>query len=89
MSEPEAVRRALEEFLAMEASGWKGQQGTALLSNKTDAAFVRGAVGGLAERGCASIHSLYLDGKPVSMQIVARVRRRSLHLEDHLRRVIP
>jgi hypothetical protein len=72
VSEPEAVRRALEEFLALEASGWKGRQGTALLNDKTDAAFMRGAVGGLAERGCASIHSLYLDGKPVSMQIVAR-----------------
>ena len=71
-SEPQAVRSALEQFLAMEAAGWKGAQGTALLSNKADAAFIRGAIGGLAERGCASIHSLNLDGKPVSMQIVAR-----------------
>jgi len=71
-SEPAAVRRALEEFLVMEAKGWKGQQGTALLSDSTDAAFMRGAVSALAELGCASIHSLYLDGKPVSMQIVAR-----------------
>jgi CelD/BcsL family acetyltransferase involved in cellulose biosynthesis len=71
-SEPAAVRRALEEFLVMEAKGWKGQQGTALLSDSADAAFMRGAVSALAELGCASIHSLYLDGKPVSMQIVAR-----------------
>ena len=33
----------------MEASGWKGRQGTALLSNETDAAFMRGAIGALAE----------------------------------------
>jgi hypothetical protein len=71
-AEPAAVRQALEEFLAMEAKGWKGQQGTALLNDGADAAFMRGAVGALAELGCASIHSLYLDGKPVSMQIVAR-----------------
>ena len=72
VSEPDAVQRALEEFLAMEASGWKGRQGTALLSDQTDAAFMRGAVGALAELGCASIHSLYLNAKPVSMQIVLR-----------------
>jgi CelD/BcsL family acetyltransferase involved in cellulose biosynthesis len=66
------VRQALEEFLAMEASGWKGREGTALLSDGADAAFMRGAVDALADFGCASIHSLYLDGKPVSMQIVGR-----------------
>ena len=71
-SEPQAVRNALEEFLTMEAAGWKGAQGTALLSNDVDAAFIRSAIGGLVDRGCASIHSLNLDGKPISMQIVAR-----------------
>ena len=72
VSEPKAVRAALEEFLTLEASGWKGRQGTALLNDEADAAFMRGAVGALAERERASIHSLYLDGKPVSMQIVVR-----------------
>jgi hypothetical protein len=62
----------MEEFLALEAAGWKGHQGTALLNDPADAAFMRGAVGALADCGRASIHSLYLDGKPVSMQIVAR-----------------
>lgn len=71
-SEPQAVRVALDKFLAMEALGWKGRQGTALLSNKADAAFMRGAVAALAENGRASIHSLNVDGTPVSMQIVAR-----------------
>ncbi len=71
-AEPQAVHAALEQFLTMEASGWKGRQGTALLSEPAHAAFMRGAVGGLAEQGCASIHSLYLDARPVSMQIVAR-----------------
>lgn len=69
---PDAVRGALEEFMAMEAAGWKGREGTALLSDKSDAAFMRGAVGALADAGRAAIHSLYLDGKPVSMQIVVR-----------------
>ena len=39
-SEPEAVRRAFEDFLTLEASGWKGREGTALLSDKADAAFM-------------------------------------------------
>jgi CelD/BcsL family acetyltransferase involved in cellulose biosynthesis len=71
-AEPDAVRRALEEFLTMEASGWKGREGTALLCSTTEAAFMRGAVGALADQGRASVHSLYLNGKPVSMQLVAR-----------------
>jgi CelD/BcsL family acetyltransferase involved in cellulose biosynthesis len=71
-TEPQAVRQAVEEFLAMEASGWKGRQGTALASNEADASFMRGAVSALAEHGCATVHSIHLDGKPVSMQIVAR-----------------
>jgi CelD/BcsL family acetyltransferase involved in cellulose biosynthesis len=72
VSQPGAVCRALEQFLAMEAAGWKGRHGSALQSSKTDAAFIRGAVGALANAGCASIHSLQVAGKPVSMQIVAR-----------------
>jgi CelD/BcsL family acetyltransferase involved in cellulose biosynthesis len=71
-TEPQAVRQAVEEFLAMEASGWKGRQGTALASNEADASFMRGATAALAEHGCASVHSIHLDGRPVSMQIVAR-----------------
>src|SRR5690606_12316189 len=69
---PEAVRGALEQFLAMEAAGWKGRAGTALLSDAGDAAFMRGAVGALADLGCAAIPAIAVDGKPVSMQIVAR-----------------
>ena len=73
VTQPGAVCRALEEFLAMEASGWKGRQGTALLNSHADAAFMRGAVGALADAGCAAIHSLYVGGKPASMQIVVRL----------------
>jgi CelD/BcsL family acetyltransferase involved in cellulose biosynthesis len=69
---PADVCKAFEEFLAIEAAGWKGRNGTALLSSPTDAAFMRAAMAGLAENGAVSIHALHLDGKPVSMQIVAR-----------------
>jgi CelD/BcsL family acetyltransferase involved in cellulose biosynthesis len=68
----EDVGKAVDEFLAMEAAGWKGRQGTAIASNTADAAFMRGAMAALAESGSAAVHSIHLDGKPVSMQIVAR-----------------
>jgi CelD/BcsL family acetyltransferase involved in cellulose biosynthesis len=72
VTEPEAVRRALEDFMQMEASGWKGRQGTALLCDPGDAAFMRKAIVKMATLGSASIHALYLDQRPVSMQIVMR-----------------
>ena len=50
----------------------KTRGGTALLCDEAEAAFVRGMVAALAERGNAAMHALYLDGKPVSMQIVLR-----------------
>lgn len=75
ITEPKAVCRAFEDFLALEAAGWKGREGTALLSDAADAAFARAMVCTLAEQGEAAIHALALDGKPASMQIVLRSGR--------------
>ena len=66
------VERALEDFLKLEATGWKGRQGTALLGNAADAAYVRAMIATLAMRGQVSIHALTLNDRPVSMQIVLR-----------------
>jgi len=71
VTEPDAVHRAFEDFLQLEAAGWKGRQGTALLHNECEAAFMRAAVFALAHHGRVSIFALELDGKPISMQIVA------------------
>lgn len=71
-AEPDEIKHDLESFLVMEAAGWKGSQGTALLSDAAAAQFMRQAVAVLAETGSVAIHSLRLDGKPVSMQIIAR-----------------
>lgn len=72
VTEPEAIAGAVEEFLRLEAAGWKGRKGTALLCDAADATFTREMVGALAMQGDAWIHALYLDGRPVSMQIVLR-----------------
>ena len=69
---PQAIRAAFEDFLSLEAAGWKGNQRTALLCNAGDTAFMRTAIAALAEDGGVWIDALYLDRRPVSMQIIAR-----------------
>ena len=64
------VRRAFEDFLALEAAGWKGRRASAILSSGADAALARGVIAALAETGDAVIHTLELNGRPISMQIV-------------------
>jgi CelD/BcsL family acetyltransferase involved in cellulose biosynthesis len=71
-SEPDEVGHALENFLMLEAAGWKGRQGTAFLCDRTQAAFIRSAVVGMASARRASVHTLCLDARPVSVQIVIR-----------------
>jgi CelD/BcsL family acetyltransferase involved in cellulose biosynthesis len=72
ITQPDAVRRAVDQFLDIEAAGWKGHNGTALKCNDAEAVFMRGAMVALAARGNAAIHAISVDAKPVSMQIVAR-----------------
>ena len=71
-STPDSVGAAFEQFLALEAQGWKGRAGTALVSNANDAAVARAMIAALANEGAASICALELDGCAVSMQIVLR-----------------
>jgi CelD/BcsL family acetyltransferase involved in cellulose biosynthesis len=69
---PDAVVTAFEDFLALEAAGWKGRRGTALSCSASEAAFARGMVADLAQQGETSVHGLYLSGRPVSLQVVLR-----------------
>lgn len=72
LTAPAEVERGLEDFLALEAAGWKGRQGTALASDPADAAYARAMIAALAARGEAAVHALTLDGRPVSLQLVLR-----------------
>jgi CelD/BcsL family acetyltransferase involved in cellulose biosynthesis len=65
-----AVRDAFEIFLALEAASWKGDRGTALLSNETDGAFVRRLIADLGAAGMASVALLRVDEKPVAAQVL-------------------
>jgi CelD/BcsL family acetyltransferase involved in cellulose biosynthesis len=70
-----AVRVAAEEFLALEASGWKAGRG-ALLSEAALATFLRSATRVMAQRKLCKIQSLRLDGRAIAMAIVLESQRR-------------
>ncbi|MCX7313648.1 MAG: GNAT family N-acetyltransferase [Hyphomicrobiales bacterium] len=57
---------ALSEFLALEASGWKGRAGTAIAGQPAIKAFVQNAVIGLAAEGKARIDRLVLNGAAIA-----------------------
>lgn len=64
--EPTAVRLALEEFLVLESSGWKGRARSALVMDRYRAAFAREAVNGLAAHDRARIYTLSVSGEPIA-----------------------
>lgn len=64
------VRHALEQFLTLEASGWKGRKRTAMVIDRHHAAFAREAVHRMTERDMCRIHSLTLDGRAIASLVV-------------------
>lgn len=67
---PEAVRPALEDFLAIEASGWKGRTRSALVMDRYRCAFAREAVNSLAEDGRVRIFTLKAGSTAVASLVV-------------------
>jgi CelD/BcsL family acetyltransferase involved in cellulose biosynthesis len=73
--DPKPICDAFDAFLRLERAGWKGRSGTALLCSRAEAAFSVAMIASMADRKDAMVHALYLDGKPISMQIVLRAGR--------------
>lgn len=71
-TEPEAVAAALEDFLVLEAGGWKGKAGTAVGCNASILDFVRSAVAGLSSDHRVAVDRLVLDGQPAAVGITLR-----------------
>jgi CelD/BcsL family acetyltransferase involved in cellulose biosynthesis len=69
---PQEVASATETFLELEASGWKGKRGTALIQTTGDAAFIRRATAALAEHGECEVVTLRAGETPVAAGIVLR-----------------
>ena len=61
---------AIEGFMSLELSGWKGRKGTALYNHKKIAAFSRQIVFELATEGYCEIFSMMQNGKPIASLIV-------------------
>jgi CelD/BcsL family acetyltransferase involved in cellulose biosynthesis len=78
---PAEVSAALETFLQLEASGWKGQRGTALGQDDGDATFIRRATVALAQTGQCEIVTLRAGETPVAAAIVLRHRDRAFYFK--------
>jgi len=68
-SDPAGITAALKDFLVLEASGWKGAAGTAIVDDPAIKAFVQTAVTALAAQGSARIDRMMLDGRAVAATI--------------------
>lgn len=68
--QPQDIRIRTEEFLALEASGSKGRNRSALVSDRYRAAFAREAITNLAEIDAVRIHTLNLDGRAIASAVV-------------------
>ena len=75
------VARAVEVFLALEASGWKGERGTALRQNQGDLGFIRNATRGLAQTGQCEIVTMHAGGTPVAAAVVLRHLDRAFYFK--------
>jgi hypothetical protein len=68
-----SILDAIEGFLTLKASGWKGRNGTALYSLKQIAAFSRQAVSALAKVNRCEIHSMKPGDKIIASLICFKI----------------
>lgn len=68
--QPDEIRVRMEEFLALEASGWKGRKRSAMVNDRLRAAFAREAITNLAEADQVRIHTLDLNGRAIASMVV-------------------
>lgn len=67
----DGLDRAVDAFLAMEASGWKGRRGTALACNPDTRRFALAAFTGNRDQSICRADVLTLDGKPIAVSLIA------------------
>jgi CelD/BcsL family acetyltransferase involved in cellulose biosynthesis len=68
-SDPAALAAAAEDFFALEASGWKGEAGTAAVHHDDVRSFIKMALPALAAQGKVAINRLLLDGRAIAAAI--------------------
>jgi hypothetical protein len=75
------IAQAVEVFLALEASGWKGESGTALRQDTGDLSFIRSATRGLSETGQCEIVTMHAGQTPVAAAVVLRHQDRAFYFK--------
>lgn len=78
---PAEVAGALDDFLALEAAGWKGRARTALSEAPGAAAYFREAAESGAREGAFRVATLRLDGRPVAAGLVSIAGRRAFYVK--------
>ncbi len=68
----EALARGLEDFFALEATGWKGRAGTAASQDADIRPFIERAVTALGSEDKVLIHRLRADGKTIAVTIALK-----------------
>lgn len=90
---PEDLPSELDECLQVEAGGWKGKQGTAILSRPETASFYRGVAAAFHERGELRLSTLRLDGRLAAFDLCLLHRGRLYLLktgyEESFRKLAP
>lgn len=71
---PDALAEGLADYVALEASGWKGAAGTAIAARPAEAAFMREAVARLGRDGRIRIDRLHRAGRTLAASVLLETR---------------
>jgi CelD/BcsL family acetyltransferase involved in cellulose biosynthesis len=71
-TESPGVETAADDFLALEASGWKGKARTAAAHHAEISRFMQTALRGLAAEGKVAINRILVDGRAIAAAITLR-----------------
>jgi CelD/BcsL family acetyltransferase involved in cellulose biosynthesis len=69
LATPSDLGTQLDAFFALEARGWKGRRGTAIISSERTTAFYRAVAAGFAERGELRISTIEADGRLIAFDL--------------------
>ncbi|KQT88377.1 GNAT family N-acetyltransferase [Aurantimonas sp. Leaf443] len=74
---PCEIAASVEDFLALEAAGWKGARGSAVASDRAVALFFRAYLRDMALAGLVETHALKLDDRPLAVSVSLHAGRRA------------
>lgn len=75
------LRDAVERFMVLEASSWKGERGTALVQNARTSGFIRAATRMLGPTGQCSVLTLFCDETPAAAALVLEMQGRAWYFK--------